>query len=116
MLVVPSIMLDMQYRMHPSISHFPSHEFYDRALLDGVFDKAGNVPDRLLPPTSQHLTPTGETGNRPSVVFMDHRGPESMSGRSRVNWTDAIIVCSVVNDLFLSNPVRAPHNIISYPG
>src|ERR1700709_1197581 len=42
-LVVPSIMLDVQYRMHPSISRFPSLEFYNFSLQDGTVDSAGNI-------------------------------------------------------------------------
>ncbi|KAI0063306.1 P-loop containing nucleoside triphosphate hydrolase protein [Artomyces pyxidatus] len=101
--VVPSIMLDLQYRMHPSISRFPSSEFYNRSLLDGTIDAHGNVPSRLHPPISSHLVEHPETGHRPSVVFLDHTGSESPKNRSKVNWTDAHIVCNVIEDLLLSN-------------
>ncbi|KAI0314198.1 P-loop containing nucleoside triphosphate hydrolase protein [Amylostereum chailletii] len=101
--VVPSIMLDIQYRMHPDIARFPSSEFYGFSLRDGMVDAAGNVPEGLAPPVSEHLVEDGR-GRTPSVVFLDHAGPESVSGRSRINWTDAHIVCSVVEDLLASNP------------
>ncbi|KAH7924454.1 P-loop containing nucleoside triphosphate hydrolase protein [Leucogyrophana mollusca] len=101
--VVPSIMLDIQYRMHPSISRFPSLEFYNFSLQDGTVDSAGNVPPKLLPPLSSHLEVDATTGNRPSVVFLDHAGSESAKDRSRVNWNEANIVCSVVEDLLLQN-------------
>ncbi|KAI0039527.1 hypothetical protein FA95DRAFT_1014274 [Auriscalpium vulgare] len=102
--VVPSIMLDLQYRMHPSISNFPSAEFYNRALLDGMLDASGNIPARLKPPLSAHLLVNQKTGQRPSVVFLDHTGVESTKGRSKINVTDAQIVLSVVEDLLLANP------------
>ncbi|KAG2152811.1 P-loop containing nucleoside triphosphate hydrolase protein [Suillus clintonianus] len=101
--VVPSIMLDVQYRMHPSISRFPSLEFYDLALQDGTVDSAGNIHPMLLPPLSSHLEQNVLTGHRPSVVFIDHGGAETYKDRSRVNWNEAYIVCSIVEDLLLQN-------------
>lgn len=98
-------MLDLQYRMHPSISRFPSEEFYNFSLLDGTVDASGNVRSSLLPPTSSHLVLDPNTGKRPSVVFVDHSGQESSRDRSKVNWEEAGIVVKIVEDLLLSNPV-----------
>lgn len=98
-------MLDVQYRMHPAISHFPSMEFYNLSLQDGTVDAVGNVPARLLPPSSQHLPVDEQTGNRPAVIFLDHAGKESMKDKSRVNMNEGHIVASVVEDLLLHNPV-----------
>ena len=100
----PSIMLDTQYRMHPSLSKFPSAEFYDLALRDGTRDDSGNIPTILLPPSSQHLAVDGDGG--PSVVFLDHIGQENTKARSRVNYDEVNIVCDVISDLLLRNPVR----------
>lgn len=102
---VPSVMLDIQYRMHPDISKFPSAEFYNFSLQDGTVDGLGNVSSLLIPPNSSHLVPNRVTGNRPSVIFLSHAGSESSKDRSRVNWNEAFIVCSVVEDLLLHNPV-----------
>ncbi|KAF8583439.1 P-loop containing nucleoside triphosphate hydrolase protein [Ramaria rubella] len=102
---VPSIMLDMQYRMHPSLSRFPSSEFYDFSLRDGT------VPSALLPPTSAHLQVDPATGHRPSVIFLDHAGGEEMKDRSRVNHNEARIVCAVIEDLLMSNPGMSGHDI-----
>lgn len=104
-LAVPSVMLDIQYRMHPDISRFPSAEFYNFSLSDGTVDSAGKVAPSLDPPTSSHLMPNPTTGNRPSLIFLDHTGSESAKDRSRVNWNEAHIVCSVVEDLLLHNQV-----------
>jgi superfamily I DNA and/or RNA helicase len=84
-------MLDMQYRMHPEISRFPSLEFYARSLKDGTVDSGGNV--------------LASTGDRPSVVFLDHDGLEATKDRSRINVTDAAIVCAVLEDLLRQNEV-----------
>ncbi|KAG7447300.1 P-loop containing nucleoside triphosphate hydrolase protein [Guyanagaster necrorhizus] len=101
--MIPSIMLDIQYRMHPAISAFPALEFYGTSLLDGTVDTGGNILSRLAPPNSQHLQ-KDRNGQRPSVVFLDHAGAESSKDRSRVNWNEAHIVASVVEDLLLTNP------------
>ena len=103
--VVPSVLLDVQYRMHPAISRFPAQEFYDSALINGTEDLLGNVSPGLDPPKSKHLINDSVTGNRPSVVFIDHTGNESMKGRSRVNVMEGHIVASVVEDLLLNNKV-----------
>jgi len=88
--------------MHPDISKFPAHEFYDLALQDGTIDEVGNALPGLEPPMSTHLN---NKIVRPSVVFVDHSGNESMKGRSRVNVMEAHLVASVVEDLLLVNRV-----------
>ena len=98
-------MLDTQYRMHPGISRFPSSEFYNLLLRDGTVNDSGQVTPTLLPPVSAHLNMNPETGHRPSVIFIDHQGPEVMKSRSRVNWTEGYIACNIVEDLLLNNPV-----------
>lgn len=100
-------MLDIQYRMHPDISKFPSAEFYNFSLSDGTIDSAGKVVPFLDPPISSHLRTNPTTGRRPSLIFLDHAGSESIKDRSKVNWNEAHIVCSVVEDLLLHNKVRA---------
>ncbi|THU97878.1 P-loop containing nucleoside triphosphate hydrolase protein [Dendrothele bispora CBS 962.96] len=125
---IPSIMLNIQYRMHPAISHFPSLEFYNLSLLDGTIDHGGYVSPKLMPPTiSAALLPPGisgavqeegggggnvndgnirpevSTSNRPPVIFLDHTGLEQRKAKSRVNWHEARIVASVVEDLLLHN-------------
>jgi len=91
--------------MHPAISRFPSSEFYNFSLQDGTVDSVGNISPRLLPPSSRHLQVDAKTGNRPSVIFLDHAGSESMKDRSRINLHEAHIVVSVVEDLLLNNEV-----------
>jgi regulator of nonsense transcripts 1 len=95
-------MLDTQYRMHPDIAQFPATEFYGLALLNGTVDADGHALPGLEPPRSTHLN---FQSNRPSVIFVDHGGNESMKGRSRVNVTEAHLVASLVEDLLLVNEV-----------
>ena len=107
---LPTLMLDVQYRMHPAISRFPAAEFYGAALRDGTVDAAGNVAPGFVPPQSvlfHELPRTDEwtAERRPPVIFLDHLGRESVKDRSRVNWPEARIVCSLIEDLLLRNPV-----------
>jgi len=98
--------------MHPSISYFPSWEFYNNSIQDGTKDGEGKVVSGLEPPlSSTHLLQEreGQEGmqSRPSVIFLDHFGYESVEGRSRVNHHEAQIVMSLVEDLLLHNPVSS---------
>jgi superfamily I DNA and/or RNA helicase len=118
---IPSIMLNVQYRMHPAISYFPSLEFYNLSLLDGTVDRSGYVSPRLMPPNiSAALLPPGiqeagtesndirsfvKTSNRPPLIFLDHAGVESQKSNSRINENEAKIIASVVEDLLLNNEV-----------
>ncbi|KAF7370780.1 hypothetical protein MSAN_00711400 [Mycena sanguinolenta] len=108
--VVPSIMLDTQYRMHPGISLFPSKEFYNFFLQDGTVDKSGNISPLLEPPASAHLKQDA-SGQRPAVIFLDHTGGESLKDKSRVNRNEAAIVAGVVEDLLLNNPTLMGRDI-----
>lgn len=131
----PSIMLDTQYRMHPSISQFPAAEFYRGSVRDGTVDaRTGRVSVGLEPPRSVYFRALDlsapesvdegsesqgseeqseshgrekEIPKTPSVIFLDHAGKETSKDRSRVNHTEAQIIASVVVDLLLSNPVSA---------
>ncbi|KAF8216269.1 P-loop containing nucleoside triphosphate hydrolase protein [Mycena galopus ATCC 62051] len=108
--VVPSIMLDTQYRMHPGISLFPSKEFYNFSLQDGTVDKCGNISPLLTPPSSVHLKEDA-SGQRPAVIFLDHTGGESLKDKSRVNQNEAAIVAGIIEDLLLNNPTLMGRDI-----
>jgi superfamily I DNA and/or RNA helicase len=100
-------MLNIQYRMHPTISRFPSAEFYNLSLRDGTTDSVGNPISALQPPISRHLMLNPVTGTQPSIVFLDHSGSETAKDRSRVNHNEAHILCGVVEDLLISNEVMS---------
>lgn len=99
-------MLNIQYRMHPALSKFPSSEFYNLSVSDATVSALGEISPMLLPPTSIHLEADPETGHRPSVIFLDHTGNEAIQDRSRVNYNEMKIICAVIEDLLLNNPVR----------
>ncbi|KAG9019438.1 hypothetical protein FRB90_002261 [Tulasnella sp. 427] len=114
---VPTVMLDQQYRMHPDISAFPAKEFYDGTLRDGVVDSKGQVDGRLGPPKSKHLEavalsdPGTESLLVPSTVFVHHSGGENKRDKSRINETEAKIVCELIEDLLAQNPNLRGENI-----
>ncbi|RXK38247.1 hypothetical protein M231_04419 [Tremella mesenterica] len=100
---VPSIMLDTQYRMHPSISSFPNQAFYNSALKDGTVLSDGRVREDLKPPKTSYLVSDGK-GGRKNVTFVDHRHPESPENQSLANYGDAVKVVDIVADLLDCNP------------
>lgn len=103
---IPSVMLNTQYRMHPSISAFPSKEFYDAALKDGTVSAEGTVEATFEPPKSRHLSRRKSklTEQVSPVLFIHHEHWEEAKDRSRVNIHDQRIVIAILEDLFLSNP------------
>lgn len=99
--VVPSIMLDTQYRMHPSIAAFSSEAFYNSQLKDGTVVN-GQVDPALHPPVTAFLLPDGDRSK--SLTFLNHDFPESPQNRSIANHHEAGRVCDIVADLLASNP------------
>lgn len=103
---LPSVMLNTQYRMHPSISAFPSKEFYDTALKNGTVSSEGIVGATFSPPKSRHLSrrQSKVTGQVPSVLFIHHDHWEIAKDRSRANIRELHIAIAILEDLLLSNP------------
>lgn len=82
--------LEVQYRMHPSLSEFPSNTFYEGSLQNGV--------------TASERTWLGSTFPWPSVsptMFWSINGHEEISGSttSYLNRAEATAVLSAVNRL-----------------
>ena len=101
---IPSIMLDTQYRMHPAISAFPSSTFYNGDLKDGTVLPNGVVRPGFDTPVTSFLI-DDVNGKRSNLTFIDHDHPESPRMRSIANHGDAEMVCDIVTDLLLNNPV-----------
>jgi superfamily I DNA and/or RNA helicase len=102
---IPSIMLDTQYRMHPQISAFPAKAFYSSLLKDGTVSPAGIVREGLTPPETAFLPKDGD-GKSLNVGFVPHNTPESPASKSIVNEGDVNLVCDIVADILIQNPVR----------
>ncbi|WVW84149.1 hypothetical protein I302_106178 [Kwoniella bestiolae CBS 10118] len=95
---VPSTMLDTQYRMHPTLSSFPSQTFYSGLLKDGT------SPSQRLPPETEFLVKDEQTGMRKNITFLNHDHPESPISKSIANYADAEYACDVIADLMYKNP------------
>jgi regulator of nonsense transcripts 1 len=81
MLGIRPIRLQVQYRMHPFLSEFPSNMFYEGTLQNGVsdVDRSMDGVDMPFPDTSRPM------------IFWVHTGNEEMasSGTSFLNRTEA---------------------------
>ncbi len=87
---VTPTMLETQYRMHPTISEFPSARFYDNRLENGVTREE-------RPPPAGFLWPDWD---RP-VAFVPINGSEEVAedGKSRLNRDEAGWVVRIVQGL-----------------
>jgi len=85
---VDSLMLDIQYRMHPHLSFFPNQRFYNGKLGDGVthrdrrFDIKFKWPKPGFP-----------------LMFSNITGKEEMVGTSYMNTREANRVSDIVSEL-----------------
>lgn len=100
---VPSTMLNVQHRMHPSLSLFPNHAFYDAALCDGEDTHAlAPLVSAFLP--SGQSSESSENESTRHLSFVAHSGREKKMDNSLSNWAEARLVCKIIVDLLARNP------------
>lgn len=94
---VRPVRLQVQYRMHPCLSEFPSNVFYEGALQNGVTEAERSNPAVAFPWPDPAKC----------MMFYQQRGVEeiSSSGTSYVNRQEAAAVEKVVS-MFLSYDVK----------
>ncbi|KAK0540941.1 hypothetical protein OC842_000252 [Tilletia horrida] len=92
--LIPSTMLNVQHRMHPSLSKFPNQTFYE-----GVLENGGGTA--LLPPLQ---TGFSYKVADPYTAFLTHQVPEERVDNSLQNSFEARAACDVVASLLLRNP------------
>lgn len=100
---VKSMMLDIQFRMHPSLAYFPNHMFYDGALRDG------KGTELIAPVKSRFFNAQGSKEvsdpTRQYVSFVHHTARESKAhNQSLYNASEAQVVFDILIDLFRQNP------------
>jgi regulator of nonsense transcripts 1 len=80
--------LQMQYRMHPALSEFPSNYFYEGTLMNGV-SKRDRTPIQAVFPWPDPDTP---------MFFFNSTGDEEVSdsGTSFINRFEAILVAQII--------------------
>ncbi|KAK4144578.1 RNA dependent RNA polymerase-domain-containing protein [Dichotomopilus funicola] len=98
------LMLDTQYRMHPSISAFPSAEFYDGALLTGVAPTARPLFHSAFPWPKD---PNG-AGDHARTVFVDCVEREALGGKSKTNQGQAELCVRVCRLLCTPSSETSP--------
>ncbi|XP_055804582.1 uncharacterized protein LOC129873500 [Solanum dulcamara] len=84
-------LLNLQYRMHPSISSFPNREFYQKQIID-----APNV--RSIGYLKHFLQ--GEIYGAYSFINVACGNEELIDGHSIRNMVEVAVVCEVVANLF----------------
>lgn len=100
---VQRCLLDVQYRMHPSISAWPNQMFYDDKVRDDDCVLQG-APPRQFP--WQH-------GSRVLFVNVD-RGAETLRHNSWCNEREARVVASIVKRIFRNEGDKFSIGVISY--
>lgn len=95
LLGIRPIRLEVQYRMHPVLSEFPSNMFYEGTLQNGVSQ------EQRTPPGTDSLWPNP---HRP-MYFLVNNGSEEIgaSGTSFLNRTEAASVEKIVTMMLKAN-------------
>lgn len=105
LLGIRPIRLQVQYRMHPSLSEWPSNMFYEGSLQNGVSDNERMLPGSCIP----WPNPT-----RP-MFFLISNGSEEMggSGTSFLNRTEASFVEKLVTSMLKSGITPSQIGVIT---
>ncbi|KAL4401765.1 RNA helicase [Malassezia pachydermatis] len=103
---VPSTMLDEQFRMHPSLSHFPNHHFYEGALRNAT-------STALLEPYHSVFGAYDENGQPKPLTLVTHppMGLETQNGAAPYNQPQADLVLELVCDMLERNEALQGHEI-----
>ncbi|XP_057476213.1 regulator of nonsense transcripts 1 homolog isoform X1 [Actinidia eriantha] len=105
LLGVKPIRLQVQYRMHPSLSEFPSNSFYEGTLQNGV-----TINERQSPGTDFPWP----VPNRPMFFYVQMGQEEiSASGTSYLNRTEASNVEKIVTTFLKSGVVPSQIGVIT---
>ena len=99
---VPSFMLNIQYRMHPSIRKFPSDYFYHKNLVD-----AEEVKQRKIEPSLQVLCQS--LNLKPTMMFNLVYSQETQDQKSKSNIDEA----NFIQNLLLTMAAVQPSGHLS---
>ncbi|XP_027334796.1 uncharacterized protein LOC113849239 [Abrus precatorius] len=90
-------LLNVQYRMHPSISLFPNMEFYDKQILDSPSVKGKSYEKLVL---------QGDMFKFYSFINVAYGQDEFGEGNSRKNMVEVGVVSEIVHDLYKESTSR----------
>lgn len=109
---IPSTMLNVQFRMHPSLAEFPNKTFYDGVLENGKGTEQIAPVESSYWPTRTAAQKEGKDDAQ-RLCFIDHKGRESKAENSTSlsNTSEARIVVDLVIDLLRRNPELAGDDI-----
>ena len=88
----PKDLLNVQYRMHPSISLFPNCKFYQNLILDAENVKSKSYEKQYLPGPM--------FGSYSFINVVGGREEKDEDGRSRKNLVEVAIVIKIVKNLY----------------
>ena len=88
-------LLNIQYRMHPSISFFPNAYFYDNQILDAPNFKRKGIEKQYLPGPM--------FGPYSFISVIDGREEKDDSERSWRNMVEVSIVMKILQKLYKGN-------------
>ncbi|KAK4842510.1 hypothetical protein QYF36_022900 [Acer negundo] len=94
-------LLNIQYRMHPSISFFPNSKFYHNQILDGP-----NVTSKSY---EQCYLPGGMFGPYSFINILGGREELDEVGHSRRNMVEVSVVMNILQNLFKVHNIRSPN-------
>lgn len=90
-------LLNVQYRMHPSISSFPNMEFYDKQILDSPSVKQRSYEKHFL---------NGDMFKFYSFINVAYGQDEFSEGSSRKNMVEVALVSEIVLNLYKESACR----------
>jgi regulator of nonsense transcripts 1 len=96
------LMLETQYRMHPSISEFSSREFYEGRLKTGVEPSSRPLSTSRFPWPARH-PPNNENCER--MVFIECAGKEMLGRKSKENEFQARLCAHICK--LLTTPITS---------
>ncbi|OQV00754.1 AAA domain-containing protein [Cladophialophora immunda] len=103
------VMLDTQYRMHPSLCAFPSHEFYGGRLLSADGCRTIDIPASSFPWPKRAVNARHEPSPSNRAVFIQCGDAEDLGRKSKVNQTQAKI-CKEILTLLTTTPASNQSN------
>lgn len=112
-----SMMLSIQYRMHPDISRFPALHFYGGRLTDGVDEADRGMPMQLLEHAMRKVG-IAWPGHGPRSLFVDidtmqphGAAAELQADTSKINYASATVVRKLVAALITERVVNSTAEI-----